>query len=254
MLSILADTMFGKEIDNVGDILIWFIIAQVALIVAISVLVIFAWRTYAYAGEQPAEEPQEDEKSDEEQQEPTEDEQPIEEQGTDGDIEYPDEDSAPAGVLHYDRSFTARLIQAGDYAKSKYTLLKNELLSYKGVKARMSWKRETYKVGRQYLARLTFRGKTLCIFFPLKASEYEDSRYQLEEPTNAGTYSDTPAMYRIKNDKHFRLAMELIAQTAEKMQLERVEHESVDYYMPYEGTVELIEKGLIRREIRTKRF
>ncbi len=166
---------------------------------------------------------------------------------------YIQEEQHPQGTLRYDRSFTARLIQSDDEVKHWYTELKNDLLSYKKVKARMSWKRESYRFGRETAVRLSYRGKTLCIYFPLDPKDYEETKYKVEPIDDSVTYEDTPCLYRIKNAKRVRYAMELIAVVMERLGAKRDEnHISEDYYVPYEGIVELINKGLIKRNIKTK--
>ncbi len=156
------------------------------------------------------------------------------------------------GILRYDRSFTAKLIQSDDWVKERYNLLKNELLNYKGVKSRMSWKRESFKKGREYLVRFAFRGKTLCVFFPLNVEDYAESDIHLETVQNASTYSETPAMLRIKNDKRFKQSLVLITTVANKLELRRVERIPVDYYQPYEGLLQLVQRGLVKRVIKNR--
>ena len=151
--------------------------------------------------------------------------------------------------IRYDRSFTARLIQSDDETKHWYNELKNALLSYKKVKARMSWKRETYKAGRIMLARLSFRGKTLCLFLPLNPADFEDSKYKVEDASENSTYADTPCMYRIKNDRRVKYAVELIDMVMEQYGLPEIKREPEDYFMPYESLVALLNKGLIKREL-----
>lgn len=168
-------------------------------------------------------------------------------------VEEPEEESVEGGTLRYDRSFTARLIQADDETKHWYTELKNDLLSYKNVKDRMSWKRETYKVSNQVVARLAYRGKTLCIFLPLNTASFDQTKYKVEDVSENAKYSDTPCMYRIKNEKRVRYAIELLEMVMINLNVSKVDNfESVDYYLPYEGLVELINKGLIKREIKDK--
>lgn len=162
-----------------------------------------------------------------------------------------EEESAEAGTLRYDKSFQARLIQSDDDVKRWYTDLKNELLSYKKVHDRYSWKRETYKSGKVVVAKIAFRGKTMCLFLPLDPAEFAETKYQLEDVSNTPSNVETPSMYRIKNEKRIKYAIELIGIAMEKLGLPRVEHISEDFYMPYEGIVELIKKGLIKRNIKT---
>lgn len=162
-----------------------------------------------------------------------------------------EEESFVGGTLRYDKSFQARFIQSDDDVKRWYTDIKNELLSFKKVHDRSSWKRETYKSGKTVVAKLAFRGKTLCLYLPLNASDYTDSKYQLEDVSNTPSNVETPSMYRIKNDKRAKYAVELIDAAMEKLELPRIERESEDYYVPYEGIVELIKKGLVKRNIKS---
>ncbi len=156
------------------------------------------------------------------------------------------------GVLRYNKSFTAKYIQSGDEVKNWYTALKNEMLSYKKVKARTSWKRETFRLGREAVARLAYRGNTLCVYFPLNAADYTGSKYKVEDVSESAAYADTPCMYRLKNGRRARYAMELFAAVMERMGGVRTERIAEDYYLPYEGVVELIEKGLIKRVVKSK--
>lgn len=153
--------------------------------------------------------------------------------------------------LRYDKSFTARLIQSDDEVKQWYTELKNDLLSYKKVKARMSWKRETYKIGKEVVAKISFRGKTMCLYLPLNAADFAESKYHLDDVSDTPSNVDTPVMYRLKNARRVKYATELIAMAMDRFGLVRVERIAEDYYLPYEGIVELINKGLVKRKIKS---
>lgn len=162
-----------------------------------------------------------------------------------------DEESVEAGRLRYDKSFTARVIQSDDEVKHWYTEVKNELLSYKTCKGRISWKRETFKANKQVVAMLVYRGKTLCLFLPLNPKDF-DEQYRLEDASDIPAYEEIPALLRLKNDKRIRIAKELIAKVMEQDQVVRKSnYVTEDFYLPYEGVLELINKGLIKREIRS---
>ncbi|MDE5755894.1 MAG: hypothetical protein K2I23_02260, partial [Clostridia bacterium] len=148
------------------------------------------------------------------------------------------------------KTFTAKLIQSQDYVKDYYTELKNELLSYKKVHARMSKKRESFNFGRTCLARLTIRGKTLRLHLALDANEYAETKYLVEDTSNVKSLADTPLMYRIKNDRRLKYAKDLIAAVMAQVGAVKQEIEPVDYtsMYPYEETEPLIERGLIIRK------
>ena len=131
-------------------------------------------------------------------------------------------------------------------------MLKNELLSYKKVKSRMSWKRETFRMGKEVVARLGYRGNTLCIYLPLNPADYAESKYKVEDVSDLAMYADTPCMYRLKNERRIRYAIKLFAGVMEKTGGVRIERVAEDYYLPYEGIVELIGEGLAKRVIKKK--
>ena len=162
------------------------------------------------------------------------------------------EDSVEGGLVRYNRSFMAKYIQSPEEMKGYYVHLKNELLSYNKVRARMSWKRESFSFGRNPFARLVYRGKTLCLFLPLDPAEFAESKFNVEDASEQTMYEDTPCMYRIRNDRRLNFAYELIEMAANKLGMEKIERPSTDYYLPYEGIVQLIDKGLAKRVVRSK--
>lgn len=100
--------------------------------------------------------------------------------------------------------------------KEWYARLKNELLSYKKVKARNSWKRESYHLGKRNAVRFSIRGKTLCAYFALDPNGLAGSKYKVEA-IKGGSFTDTPCMYRIKNERRVRYAMEIISMVMENI-------------------------------------
>ena len=172
---------------------------------------------------------------------------------TDSDEDEDDDDEVMFdghNVIRFNKSFTAKVIQLNDVANGWYTELKNELLSYKKVKDRMSWKRESYRFGRVCVARFVIRGKTLCIQLPLDPTKFEDSKYKVEDISHIISSADTPCLYRIKNERRLGYAKELIALVMENMGTYQVEHEFVDYYQPYDTTLNLIERGLVKKIVK----
>ena len=175
------------------------------------------------------------------------------EEGEDFDDEEEDiiEESVEGGVVRYNRSFMAKYIQASNDTKDYYVHLKNRLLSYKRVRSRVSWKRESFNFGRNTVARIVFRGKTLCLCLPLDPAKFAESKYHVEDVSSIALYSDTPCLYRIRNDRRLEYAYELIEMVVSQLGtvVDSARHDE-DYYLPYEGIVQLIDKGLVKRIIR----
>ena len=172
-----------------------------------------------------------------------------EEDGEDDDEEIIEE-SVEGGVIRYNRSFMAKYIQSSDEAKNYYVHLKNEVLSYLKVRGRISWRRETFRFGKSTALRMSMRGKTLCLYFPLDPTSLAGSKYDVENVSDTALYADTPCMYRIISEKREKYAKELIALVMESLGAVKTERAHEDYYLPYEGIVQLIDKGLVKRVLR----
>ncbi len=145
----------------------------------------------------------------------------------------------------YNRSFQAKLIQSDDRIKGYYSELKNELLSYARVNPRISWRHESFRRGRPVVAKFIVRGKTLCLCLALNPADYAESKYLVDDMSRYAKFAGTPLLYRIKNDRRYRYAKELIAALfagAEPSGREREDFSAI----PYEDTFTLVEKGLIK--------
>lgn len=146
----------------------------------------------------------------------------------------------------YNRSFTAKLIQAGETVQAKYGRLKNELLSYKKVRSRMSWTNDSFRLGRETVAKFALRGKTLSLYLALDPASLEGTKYRYEDASSVARYAAVPVRLKLKSDRSVKYAAELIARLAEEKGAPRADIPAVDYTMPYESTEALIKRGLIK--------
>lgn len=145
----------------------------------------------------------------------------------------------------YNRSFSAKLIQADEKVKRYYSQLKNALLAYAKVAPRISWRHESFRYGRPSVAKFVIRGKTLCLCLALDPADYSESKYIVDDMSRYAKFAGTPLLYRIKNDRRCRYAKELIAKLFEAA--EPSGHEEEDFSLiPYKDTQTLVEEGLIK--------
>ncbi|MCQ2742824.1 MAG: hypothetical protein MJ239_05970 [Bacilli bacterium] len=148
--------------------------------------------------------------------------------------------------IRYDRSFTSKIIQSENDTKARYALIKNRLLSY-GIKARMSWKRESFRKGWDTLAIMKVSGKTLNVYLALKPSDYEGTKYSFLDAGDAKQYESTPMRLKIRSDRAAKWAIELIDDMMAEVGLLLIEgYQDENYDLPYEEDKDLISKGLIR--------
>lgn len=137
------------------------------------------------------------------------------------DEEYRREDAAPDGAqmpgdsfsvggIRYYKSFLARLHTLDDEGKEYFTSVANILLGYKKVKMRVSRSFATFRRGRQLLARVTIRGRTVYLYLPLDPSAQE-AKYHLRDVSDVIRLADTPALLRVRSARALKYADTLIS-------------------------------------------
>ena len=149
--------------------------------------------------------------------------------------------------LRYNKSFKAKLIQGKDEVREYYNALKNHVLSYDKVSTRISWKQESVTRGRDKICWFVLRSKSLYVYLPLNPDDYTDTKYKVER-AEAKRFEELPCLYRIKNPRRVEYAKELIDTVMERYGLERNEKPEKNFVKdyPYEQTLPLIKKGLIK--------
>lgn len=126
--------------------------------------------------------------------------------------------------IRFNLSFRAKMTSISDEAKGFYRELKDEFLTYKGVKTRISWKAEGVRKGRETIARFAVRERTLCVFLALDPDAYRDSKYVFESVKDIKAYEAVPMLIRVKSDLSCRKVKELIADIMEPREVKRLEN------------------------------
>ena len=156
-------------------------------------------------------------------------------------------------MMKYNRSFIARIIQSDDDCKQYYGEVKHALLSYKKVNSNVAWGNERFNKGRETIARMKIRGKTLVIYLALDPNEYKTSVYHHTDVSDNKSVLGTPMMIKVKSPLGVRKAIRLIDEMLAKRDGEKREVPERDYaaMYPYETIEELIEDGLVK-DVRKK--
>ncbi|MBO5879858.1 MAG: uL15 family ribosomal protein, partial [Clostridia bacterium] len=139
-----------------------------------------------------------------------------------------------------------RLIQSEAPIQDYYTIIKNKLLSYKGVKARMSWNFESFNKGRIQCAKLNVKGNAFLVYLGLDPNEYNANKYHFVDVSDKPKLDKVPMMLKIKSDRALKYAVELIEEVMRKNEIEQGEVATTDYHMPYETTDELADRDLVK--------
>ncbi len=152
-----------------------------------------------------------------------------------------------AVLVHYRSSFQSRLIQAEESLQDYYSIIKNTLLGYKGIKSRTSWNMESFNKGRVQCAKMNIKGKTLLVYLALDPNEYNVNKYHFTDASDKPKLDKVPMMMKVKSDRSLKYTVELIREMMTKLEIVEIENApTVDYHMPYETTEELARRGLVK--------
>ena len=154
-------------------------------------------------------------------------------------------------VTRYRRSFMSRLVQSQGDVQAYYGEIKNKLLSYKGVKGRISWGNESFNKGRNYIAKVNAKSKTLYLYLALDPATLEEGAYNFEDMSGKKKYENVPVLIKIKGPRKLKYALELIDKICnDNLALPAVKNfEPVDYTVPYWTTEELVKTGLVKKMV-----
>lgn len=111
-----------------------------------------------------------------------------------------------------------RLRRTEESVKGFYSEIKNFLLSYTGVKSRVSKKFDTFTIGRFIVAKMALRGNVINLYLAL-ASESVEDKYFAEDVGNSETYGKTPTLHKVKSKRGCKYGIELIRDIMSELQI-----------------------------------
>lgn len=149
------------------------------------------------------------------------------------------------GSTRYRHSFMSRLIQSDSSLKQSYSQIKNLLLSFEGVRARVSLGGESFKIARAHVAKLNVKGKSLAVCLALSPEQYSAEKYHFLD--HSAHTPHLPMLLRVRSPRSLRYCTELICELMQSLGAVRnPSYAFVDYELPYESSEELIRRGLIK--------
>ena len=255
----------------------WIIAIIVIIFIILLVIFFFVGRAVAKkkaeekAEEQPAEEPAEEEPAVETMAPVEEEPAPAEEEDTGADptqpamrglvyidvVKKPEEyglmlmkEKAGEGtiVYRYRKSYLAKLALADGKIGEYYSIVKNALLHFRGVKARKSWNYEAFNQGRNQIAKVIPNGKTLYLYLAIDPKTLEGTKYGAIDVSEKKKFEVTPSLMKVRGDRKLKFALELIEKICgEMLELKPLEKPDEDYKPANQTAEKLFDAGLIRK-------
>ena len=152
-------------------------------------------------------------------------------------------------VSRYRRSSRSRMIQSREPVQEYYSILKNALLSYKGVKSRLSWDYDSFNKGRVKVAKITAKTRTLYLYLAIDPATLQDTKYFFDDMSEKKKYAEVPVLLKIRGERKLKHALELIEKVCgEELQLPPVkDFVAEDYTEAYRDTATLVGEGLVKQ-------
>lgn len=111
--------------------------------------------------------------------------------------------------------FETKLRKADDDIKAKYKTIKDALEEY-GLKSRISFEGDTYRLHRVEYCFITIRGKSLKVYYKLNPKDYVNSPIPAKNEGDKKKYLDVPCVLRVKSNLSVKRAVQLVGDTMSK--------------------------------------
>ena len=171
----------------------------------------------------------------------------FDEEGS-GSDEFSDEDLdaylAASGLFSY--SFQAKLIQSNPSVQDYYTDVKNLLLSYDGMKSKVTWENDIFTFKGKEMAKIDIEGDKVELYLRLTYSDYDESNISCLSRDKK--FKDLQSKITIDSMADVDSAYELIEDLTTENHIYPGEDRYDDYHFQYETNDELIARGLIRKK------
>lgn len=150
--------------------------------------------------------------------------------------------------ITYNKSFQARTALAKEKTRNYYKEIKEELLSYKGIRSRISWQYDSFSYKREKIAIMTIRGNTLSLYLKLDLNSLGKPKYKLIDESHKKSYEDTPIMLKIRGSRTLKYAKELINLICEDLEYKHHKLNNLKFndFFKNRTLAEFVDLGLVK--------
>ena len=106
--------------------------------------------------------------------------------------------------------FSEKMIAMDVKVQAYYNELYNKFISYRKINPRVSSKCASFRLGRDLIAKITVRGKTMKMHLALDVNKFEDNIYFQKDLGDVKAYAEVPFTVKVKSDRGLKNALKLI--------------------------------------------
>ena len=121
-----------------------------------------------------------------------------------------DADDADDGDKSKRIPFAEKLLAMDEKVQGYYDELNNKFKSMRKINPRVSVKGVSYRLGRELVAKITIRGKTMKLHLALDVNKFEDNIYFQKDMSDVKAYAEVPFTVKVKSDRGMRNASKLV--------------------------------------------
>ena len=116
--------------------------------------------------------------------------------------------------------FGEKILALEEKVHGFYDEINNKFKSMRKINTRISTKGVSYRLGRDLVAKLTIRGKTLRLHLALDISKFDEKIYFQKSMGDVKAYEEVPFTVKVRSDRALKNALKLIEALAEEKGIE----------------------------------
>lgn len=117
--------------------------------------------------------------------------------------------------------FAQKLLAFDDAVQSYYVGIDNAFRSMRKINPRVSTRSVSYRLGRDLVAKLTIRGKTMRLHLALDVNAFPQNIYFQKDLSETKSYIEVPFTVKVKSERGYKNALKLIEAMAQEKAIEK---------------------------------
>ena len=117
--------------------------------------------------------------------------------------------------------FAHKMLFIDKKTQSFYDALNNAFKGMRKINIRVSTKGVSYRLGRDLVAKITIRGKTMKLHLALNVNDFDEKIYFQKDLSSVKAYAEVPCTVKVKSDRGLKNALKLVDALAETHGIEK---------------------------------
>lgn len=106
--------------------------------------------------------------------------------------------------------FAEKMLFIDKKTQSYYNIINNKFRSLRKINIRVSSKGVSFRLGRELVAKLTVRGKTMKLHLALDVNAFDAKIYFQKDLSDVKAYAEVPCTVKVKSDRGLKNALKLV--------------------------------------------